>query len=430
MVSPYSPYGIIEADPPKWKPGEEQAASAFIGMIFLLVIEVNFKIFRVFSRREGIYYWAITIGSWACAVDAIGTIIKYLAPNAKRVWPLYTLFVTTGWATYTICQLTVLYSRLHLMSESPTIHRVVLGMILIGSPLIIIPDWVIVWGAYNPDPRITKRWSPWGAIIERYAQPAFDCIEVTISGIYIFFLRRFLHVKSNVRQRRVMLDLIYVLVIVITLDIAMVILVFLNRVGVSHPIQTFSYILKFRLEFVVLNQLVAVAARGLRRETFEEKRYHGPDISQNLSTYGMYGTAMQNMASPDPTSGDEASKRKQHDSIADSIALPTPSKHHHMRRASLPESNHSMTGSCQLTEDQRSRTRRSWYPVRFNLLKHQETGEERILSEDVKPHRKNNTIWWNDEDEPDEEEPIDFDMWEKRGSMKLQVPWLSKPPMD
>ena len=38
--------------------------------------------------------------------------------------------------------------------------------------------------------------------------------------------------------------------------------------------QTFSYALKLKLEFVVLNQLMAVAARGKRKENFEERRYH------------------------------------------------------------------------------------------------------------------------------------------------------------
>ena len=71
-----------------------------------------------------------------------------------------------------------------------------------------------------------------------------------------------------------MLDLIYVNVIILLFDILVVILVYLNRVGISHPVQTFSYALKLKLEFVVLNQLMAVAARGLQRESFEERRYH------------------------------------------------------------------------------------------------------------------------------------------------------------
>lgn len=56
----------------------------------------------------------------------------------------------------------------------------------------------------------------------------------------------------------------------------------------SRPLATPS---RFRLEFVVLNQLISVAARGLKRETFEEKRYHHtfqPDaFSAKLRQWGI-----------------------------------------------------------------------------------------------------------------------------------------------
>lgn len=99
-------------------------------------------------------------------------------------------------------------------------------------------------------------------------------MELILSGIYVWSLLGLLNLKTSVRQRRVMLDLIYVNVIIVLFDILVVILLYLNQVGISHPIQTFSYALKLKLEFVVLNQLMAVAARGLQKESFEERRYH------------------------------------------------------------------------------------------------------------------------------------------------------------
>ncbi len=56
-----------------------------------------------------------------------------------------------------------------------------------------------------------------------------------------------------------MLDLVYVDVMAVALDFLEMIFVSLNINGLSHPIQTFSYALRFRLELVVLNQLMAVA---------------------------------------------------------------------------------------------------------------------------------------------------------------------------
>ena len=59
-------------------------------------------------------------------------------------------------------------------------------------------------------------------------------------------------------------------VIIVIFDILVVFLLYLNRVGISHPIQTFIYALEFNLNFGVLNQVMAVAARRLQEISFEE----------------------------------------------------------------------------------------------------------------------------------------------------------------
>lgn len=108
-------------------------------------------------------------------------------------------------------------------------------------------------------------------------------MECILSGVYIWSLLGLLNLKSSVRQRRVMCDLIYVNLIIVSLDIVVVILTYLNQTGISHPIQTFNYTLKLKLEFVVLNQLMAVAVRGSRRPRFEEMRYRHPSARDEFS---------------------------------------------------------------------------------------------------------------------------------------------------
>lgn len=54
MPSPYSVYTIHEAERPRWLPGEELAATAFIAMTFLLVAEINIQIHRVFKEKKGL----------------------------------------------------------------------------------------------------------------------------------------------------------------------------------------------------------------------------------------------------------------------------------------------------------------------------------------------------------------------------------------
>ncbi|KAL8804450.1 MAG: hypothetical protein Q9182_002555 [Xanthomendoza sp. 2 TL-2023] len=409
MPSPYSPYSVEQAEPPKWRPGEEVAASAIIGMTLLLVIEVNFEIFRLFKRRKGLYYWAMTTGSWACGFDAIGIIIKYLSPGTKRVWPIYTLLLSVGWAAYTVAQLTVLYSRLHLVCEGQRLQRGILFMILTFSPIIIITDWVVIWPAYVPNQRITSEWSPRAAIVERCAQLAFSIMEVIISGIYLYCLARLLQAKPSVRQRRVMLDLLNVLLLVVSLDIINIILVFVNRIGLSHPIQTFSYTLKFRLEFLVLNQLMAVAARGLQRETFGERRYHESGALQDPSTFGQ---TLQTLDTTEHNNEDHSLQRKS----PGPIKLPASTLSPTTDKSSFPQRHDSMKGSPRHRGGH-------WLPTLHNSGKHRLPSQGKPLPEFPQSDMK--TFWKDDGDDHEEEEvPIGLENWDPRGSTTLQVPWL------
>ncbi len=220
------------------------------------------------------------LGTWGCVIDSIAVVLKYFLPNSQRLWPLYTLFILGGWTIYAPTQLLVLYSRLHLVNQNRNLQRQVLIMIIAVASLMIIPTWSLVWQAYDPyNPRLSALYSPREAIVDRCTQLGYTVAESILSGIYIWSLFKLLNLKSSVRQRRVMTDLICVNVVAVCLDILTVVLVFLNQTGISHPIQTFSYILKLKLEFMVLNQLMAVAARGIRKESFAERRYHHPSTS-------------------------------------------------------------------------------------------------------------------------------------------------------
>lgn len=173
-------------------PIEEHAAVAFIAMTFLLVVEINVEIHRVFKQRKGVYFWAMQLGSIGCGADALGLILKYLAPTAVHVWPLYTLLTGVGWAVYTVAQLTVLYSRLHLVSQNHGVQRAIFYMIVVVSPILIVTDWTTTWPAWNPDPKVTDKWSAPDAIVERICQLGFSIVEVIINAIYALALVKIL----------------------------------------------------------------------------------------------------------------------------------------------------------------------------------------------------------------------------------------------
>ena len=231
-MSSNSPYHISESAATKWKPGEKLAAAGFVALVFFLVVDVNVAIHRIFKKRQGLYYYGMLLGTWGCAIDAIGIILKYfLHPHISRsshVWPISLLCLLGGWTLYAPAQLLVLYSRLHLVNRSRKIQKSILVMIILVVLANIIPSWVVDWPAFDVSPHRSSVWSPREAIVDRYTQPVFTCAECVLSSVYLWSLYKLLNPKCSVRQRRVMLDLIYVNVVVVCLDILAIIFVWLR----------------------------------------------------------------------------------------------------------------------------------------------------------------------------------------------------------
>ncbi|KAL8670474.1 MAG: hypothetical protein Q9168_004998 [Polycauliona sp. 1 TL-2023] len=391
MVST-SPYGLIQAKPPKWQPQEDRAASAFIGIVFFLCIETAFEIFRVFKKRRGLYFWSLLIGVIACLVDIIGILLKFLVEGSTSYWPVYAMMGLSGWTCYTICQLLVLYSRLHLVISSSRIQRGVLYLIIACLLFFNLPTWIVVWPAWNPDEATTKRWSAPDAIVERFTQIGFTLAEIIISGIYFNALFGLLRNKPSVRQKRVFWDLIYVNAATIALDVLATVLVYINQTGTSHPVQTFSYILKFRLEFAVLNQLMAVAARGVRRDTFAEKRYH--DDTMDNEMYDWNGTPDHADISGEGHQDGEMRNTSQGET---EITVPTAVFEQGLSQA------RSNQGARSYGRGQKA---------------HGGPGSKaRVVARSLRPGGSSTT----DDDDDDE---IPLHMWERNGEVVMRIPWL------
>ena len=316
-------------------------------------------------------------------IDSIGVIIKYFDPDSEPLWPVYTLFILVGWTMYAPAQLLVLYSRLHLINQNRKLQRWVLILIVAVACLTIIPTWPFAWMAYNPyDKHLTSLYSPRLATLDRCLQLAYTAVEIMISSTYVWSLLKLLNLKSSVRQRRVMTDLIYVIIMGVCLDLLSVILVFLNQLGSSHPVQTFSYALKLKLEFVVLNQLMAVAARGLKKESFAERRYHqDPDTSSSEKR-----SATTAVSSKTSRWGLESDPEPLEPGSVDELVVPSPT----LSRAKDAPNERPEGGK---------------WPKKAKVKKR---GIKRA----------------RDGVEEDEDEEIGVHMWERRGNLVMEIPWF------
>ena len=319
------------------------------------------------------------LGTCGCLTNTIALILKYLIKDSEDLWIPSTLLNMIGWTIYAPAQLLVLYSRLHLINQNRRHQRWILIMIIVVSCLMIIPSWVFIWMAWNPyDKHISAVWSPREAILDRITQLGYTLAEGVVSGTYIWSLIKLLSLKSSVRQRRVMTDLIYVNIIINCLDILTVCLVFLNQVGISHPIQTFSYMIKFKLEFLVLNQLMAVAARGKRKERFGDRRYHHPCHAVEYK-----GSDKQGLVS----------RQHSEDTSLKELIVPQPTL----------SQVHSASGAGAAPDSKHQSSHRRW-PLKAKFKKH-----------GSKP-----TGYGDDA----EDEEIGVHMWENRGKLVMEVPWF------
>ena len=447
VMSSYSPYAEAESGPPEWKPGEEEATTAFLALTFWLILDLNVGIHRVFRKKQGLYYWMLMLGTWGCAFSTIGNVLKNLTPQyGPKIWPLWTLLINGGWSVYATAECLVLFSRLHLVNRSHKVQRRILILIIIGSFLLIVPNWVFMFPAYNLNPSVSSVWSPRQAIVDRTSQLGFTVIESTISGVYLWSLAKLLRVKSTVRQRIVMRDLLYVNIIIIAFDIVVSVLVFVNETNLSYSIQDFTYALKFKLEFMVLNQLMAVAARGLRKESFAERRYNypktvsddSPDASSKGTSIPLQQFSERSQASRDHEAGIAAppatyvngrkSPRDKFERMhTDEQPLRLdqyPSSHSDVKRQGSPgsdiEANNPKKDAASydihLRPDAKSPTHRSRRHPLGHRHKDQNPGSEGMAATATMHKPK--------QDDDDEEEEIGVHMWENRGKLVLDVPWL------
>ena len=365
-----------------FRPGEELAAAGFVALVFYMFLDLNIGIYRIFKRKQGLYYWCMLLGALGCVTDAVAVVLKYLLPNSERIWPLYTFLILAGWTVYAPAQLLVLYSRLHLVNRNRRLQQGVLVLIVSVATLMIVPTWVLVWQAFNPyNAHLSALYSPREAIIDRCTQIGYTLAECIVGGIYIWSLAKLLSLKSSLRQRRVMTDLLYVNVIAISLDVLTVVLVFLNQGGISHPVQDFSYLLKLKLEFIVLNQLMAVAARGIKNENFAERRYHHPSTHSESTSPTTARKSSKEGLSQDSTTANS------HDSTAE-IKFPPPT---------LPKMQGTSYGLASQGDGNNAKSRK--WPMKAKFKKH-------------------------NDDEEDEEEEIGLHVWEVGGKMVMEVPWF------
>ena len=239
-------------------------AIAFLTLAIYLVLELTLSSTRYFTRKRGLYFYSLLISAWGTFFHTVGYITQWWAPGVP--WWVNTAFILCGWSSMVTGQSLVLYSRLHLVIMRREVLRGVLWVIVGTAVLVQVPQWVATWGATVTVEATTRYWSPIDSIMVRISQMVFLLQEGGLSCLYIWGAVGLLAPNVEIKVRKVMWELIAISAFLIVMDIVILVLAYTNMHVAKEPVQNFAYAFKLKLEFVVLNQLLAVLHRN-RGET-------------------------------------------------------------------------------------------------------------------------------------------------------------------
>ncbi|RAL00734.1 uncharacterized protein BO80DRAFT_96385 [Aspergillus ibericus CBS 121593] len=221
-------------------------------------IELVILVFVTFSQYRGPYFWSLLISSLGLIPYSVGFLLKYFALTSATA--LSITLITIGWYAMVTGQSVVLYSRLHLVLPNPRVLRRVLTMIIVDAVLLHIPTSVLTYGS-NLAPNNTVFISGYN-IMEKIQMTLFCLQEFILSVLYIWETIRMLRLDPDRGKRKIMYQLVAINLIIISLDLALLVIEYRDLYIMETMIKGVIYSIKLKLEFAVLGKLVLLVRGG------------------------------------------------------------------------------------------------------------------------------------------------------------------------
>ncbi|EJT78349.1 hypothetical protein GGTG_03450 [Gaeumannomyces tritici R3-111a-1] len=212
--------GITALNPPKGT--DLSLVVIFLTLALYSVTELIFVIPTTFKRRGGQYFWFFVLATWSIVPYSVGFMLKGLAVLPQAIY-LWVVFCYMGWVGMVLFQSLVMWSRLHLIVNSPRRLRLILYMIIFDAIICDVPVAVLAFGSNSPHPEhFVSIYAFW----ESMHVTIFALQELIISGVYVWETSKLLRIGRdngatfNLPARsKVLRHLIYVNIIVVVLDV-------------------------------------------------------------------------------------------------------------------------------------------------------------------------------------------------------------------
>ncbi|OAP62288.1 hypothetical protein AYL99_04491 [Fonsecaea erecta] len=269
----WSLHPALEAVAIPWNPTAYCLIAGFCAVSLWMTVELTLQVLFTFRRHKGLYFWSLLICTWGVALHVLGLILKLF--NESN-WIVSSVIFKIGWVGNVTGFSLVLYSRLNLVVHDRRIRRAVLTMIITDAFLLHTPIIIFDFGISSPHPHI---WYLPMKVMERIQVVWFSVQETVISLMYIWCTRDFLKDVYSRQTHRVMQLLITAQVIAVVFDVVLITVDCNNMFTLKVVIHPFCYAVKLKLEFIVLNQLLALIKHGIAPSSFPAPDEESPDAS-------------------------------------------------------------------------------------------------------------------------------------------------------
>ncbi|KAK1974993.1 integral membrane protein [Colletotrichum cereale] len=227
---------------------------AFAVVAYYNTIETFIIILSTFKHRRGRYFWAMVVANTGTNINVIAFVLRYFSHHRVTVLASK-IIIPVAWYCMVTGQALVLWSRLHLVFQDRRKIRMVLVMIVFNAVTVYIPKTVIFYLA-NAKPH---KWTASFNIYEKIELIAFT-IQETIISFFLYKGYESLKPLSTIRPRAVTImvrHLVALLAVVFLLDTSLVVLEYSDHFEIQTMCKPFVYSVKLKVEFVVLNKLLA-----------------------------------------------------------------------------------------------------------------------------------------------------------------------------
>jgi hypothetical protein len=194
----------------------------FTGMAVLCLFELLVLIPKRFQRRSGQYFWSLVTALIGATLFNVGIILYNFVLNNTLPW-VYVIFLDVGYLLYVPSEMSVLYSRLHLLSPSRKVMQIFLLIAVTEFTLVTLPLTVISTGAQVST---SAGFDTAFSIFARVEVVVYAVTQWLLSGIYILQVSRMWKSEASLKVKKLLRHLVLTNLFVILLQLVYLVLEF------------------------------------------------------------------------------------------------------------------------------------------------------------------------------------------------------------